>query len=58
MVTDISKMPFIVTSKPSIPIKEVFTMISFEGDIPTYFITFYERMLIALPSSTNTRCTR
>jgi hypothetical protein len=57
MVTDISKTPFIGTSEPFIPIREVFIRISFEGDIPTYSITFYERMLTALPSSTNTRCT-
>jgi len=58
MVTNISKTPFIGTSEPSIPINKVFTRISFEGEIPTYSITFYERMLTALPSSTNTRCTR
>ena len=58
IVTWISRVPFVDTPKPSILMREVFTRVSLKGDVPIYATNSYEMMLIALPSSINTQCTR
>jgi hypothetical protein len=54
MVTESFKVPFIDTLEPSILIRGVFIRISLVWDIPIRAITLWERILIALPLSTNT----
>jgi len=44
--------------EPFIPMRRVFTRVSLERGIHICAITFWERMLITLPSPTNTQSTR
>jgi hypothetical protein len=54
MVIGIYKAPFTGMPKPSILMRGVFTRVSLEGYIPICSITSQERVLTALPTSTNT----
>ena len=55
IMTRISRVPFTGTPKPYILMRGVFTGAALKKDIPIYTITSWERMLITLTSSTNTR---